>query len=199
MIDRKLFTPALLHTQNGHSQRLLQVLNIYKDNSELIATAVKDVERIDGAGLGMLRQGYEERKRRLILKAVTLLAPSDVPAKVVEVDGVDDAELIICKDRGWLESALAIYLRHQLTSDSLPAACTAELGEATGYYAHSVIAALWDHIELGEEHLVGCVKPQVYECTESGRQVLENARSFCKKPYSPGLNDKSTACKLIAF
>jgi hypothetical protein len=198
VIESSSHLPFCIHKMDV-AQRLLQILNIYKDNSELIATAVKDVQRIEGAGLGILRQGYEERKRRLILKAVTLLAPSDVPAKVVEVDGFDDAELIICRERGWLESALAIYLRHQLTSDALAAACTAELGEATGYYAHSTIAALWDHVELGAERLVESVKPQVYACTESGRQVLENARGFCKKPYATDLNDKPTACKVIAF
>ena len=102
-------------------------------------------------------------------------------------------------ERGWFESGLAIYLRSQLTSDALAAACTAELGEATGFYAHSANAALWDHIELGEEHLIGSLKPQVYECTESGRQLLENARGFCKKPYGPYLNDISTDCKVVAF
>jgi len=181
------------------AQRLLQVLSIYKDNSELIATAVKDVRQLEGAGLNFLRQGYEERRRKLILKAVTLLAPSDIPAKVVEVDGVDDAELIISRDRGWLESALAIYLRNELTSNALAAACKAKLGEATGHYAHSVIAAIWDHIDLGEERLLECVKPQVYQCKESGRQILENARAFCKKPYELQQTGELNACKVIAF
>jgi hypothetical protein len=98
-----------------------------------------------------------------------------------------------------LESALAIYLRHELTSEALEAACTAELGEATGFYAHSIMAAVWDHVDLGEERLVECVKPKVYECTESGRQILENARGFCQKAYGPDQIDKSVTCKVIAF
>ena len=187
---------------NSHTmevaQRLLQILTTYQENSELISTAVKDLRRVEGEGLTMLRQGYEERKRKLILKAVALLAPSDIPAKVVEVDGVDDAELAVCQAGGWLNSALSIYLRHEYTYSALAKACEAELGDSVGFYAHSVLAAVWDHIDLGDEGLTELVKPSLYDCVDSGRQLLENARMLCRTTYlsPPG---KSVRCDVLAF
>jgi hypothetical protein len=179
-------------------QRLLQILKVYQDNSELISTAVKDLRRIEGEGLSLLRQGYEERKRKFILKAVALLAPSDIPAKVVEVDGVDDAELMVCQAKGWLNGALAIYLRHDHVSNALTTMCEAELGDSVGFYATSAIAAVWDHVELGDEGLTELVKPSVFECADSGRQVLENARRLCQSAYlsPPG---EPVCCHVLAF
>ena len=180
------------------AQRLLQILTTYQENSELISKAVKDLRRVEGEGLTMLRQGYEERKRKLILKAVALLAPSDIPAKVIEVDGVDDAELAVCQAGGWLNSALSIYLRHEYTSSALAKACEAELGDSVGFYAHSVLAAVWDHIDLGDEGLTELVKPSLYDCIDSGRQLLANARMLCRTTYlSP--HGESVGCDVLAF
>src|SRR5277367_4313149 len=119
---------------------LQQMLNVYQDNSELISTAVHQSRDVEKSGLATLKAGFAERRRKLILKAVTLLAPSDIPAKVLEVDGVDDAELVICQERGWLNTAFAIYLRQDDVSGALALGCTADLGHEIGYYAHSVLA-----------------------------------------------------------
>src|SRR5882757_8716536 len=105
------------------AQTLLQILGVYQDNSELISSAVKDLRQVQEGAFSTLRRGYEERKRKLILKAVALLAPSDIPAKVVEVDGVDDAELCVLREKGSLDGALAIYLRHDLVANALAAVC----------------------------------------------------------------------------
>ena len=180
------------------AQRLLQILTTYQENSELISKAVNDLRRVEGEGLTMLRHGYEARKRKLILKAVALLAPSNIPAKVIEVDGVDDAELALCQAKGWLNSALSIYLRHENTHSALAKACEAELGDAVGFYAHSVLAAVCDHIDLGDEGLTELVKPSLYDCVESGRQLLENARMLCRTAHlsPPG---ESVRCDVLAF
>jgi len=132
------------------TQRLLGILNVYKDNSELISTAVKDVHLVGSEVTSVLRMGLENRRRKLILKAIALLAPSDIPAKVVEVDGVDDAELLILRDMGHLEEALAIYFRHDSVSQALFNACALEFDEGTAFYAYSIYAAAWDCVELGE-------------------------------------------------
>ena len=180
------------------TQRLLQILKVYKENSDLISTAVKDLGRTDGAGMPGLMRGLEERKRKYILKAVALLAPSDIPAKVVEVDGLDDAELSVCQAKEWLNSALAIYLRHEDVSNAVATMCEAELGEALGFYAHSVLAAVWDHVELEEEGLLELVSPSIFECADSGRQFLENARGLCRRAYlSP--HGEPVRCDLLAF
>ena len=144
-----------------------------------------------------LKKGFEERKRKLILKAIALLAPSDIPAKVLEVDGVDDAELVICQEKGWLNTALAIYLRHDDVSNAMETACRTDLGTEVGYYAPSVLAAVWDHVELGDERLTDFVKPSVFECTESGRQLLENARAFCHKSCQSRAGPVD--CRVLAF
>lgn len=161
------------------TQTLLQILGVYRDNSELISSAVKDLRQVQEGPFSTLRRGYEERKRKLILKAVALLAPSDIPAKVVEVDGVDDTELCVLREKGSLDSALAIYLRHDLVAEALATVCKIKHGDALGFYVHSLLAAVWDHVELGNERLLEAVKPVVYECTKGGRQVLENARGLC--------------------
>ena len=179
--------------------QLLQILGIYKDNSELIGMAVKDLQRVEDQGLAKLKQGYEERKRKLILKAIALLAPSDVPAKVMEVDGVDDAELTLCQSKGWLQSALAIYLRHEDVSEALATTCTAEMGEHLGFYAHTVLAAAWDHVELGTERLTELVKPIVYECGDDGRKFLEHAKNFCGKAWHQSPTHSPKRCKVLAF
>ena len=179
------------------AQRLLQNLGVYQDNSELISAAVSGLRRVEDSGLARLRQGYEERKRKFILKAIALLAPSDVPAKVVEVDGVDDAELLIYQDKGWLKSALAIYLRTEDVASAGSAICHAELGDAVGACAQSILAATWDHVELGDEGLTELVKPKIYECADLGRQVLENAREFCQTEYDSLL--EIVLSKIIAF
>src|SRR5205809_1542809 len=119
------------------AQRLLEILRIYKDNSELVSSAVKDIQQLRTEGQSRLRRGLEERKRKLILKAIALLAPSDIPAKVLEVDGVDDAELLVCQEEGWLDKALGLYLRHESVSEALQKACAAELGGGVGYYTYS--------------------------------------------------------------
>ncbi|KAF8531944.1 hypothetical protein BDD12DRAFT_902670 [Trichophaea hybrida] len=152
------------------ARSLLEILKTYKDNKDLVSTAVQDVQLIGVEGQTMLRRGLEERKRKLILKAIALLAPSDVPTKVLEVDGVDDAELLICRAKGWLNKALAIYLRHDSVSKALEKACATEFGQGLGFYVYSILAAAWDHVELGEERLVQLVKPSFYECTLSGHQ-----------------------------
>ena len=189
---------------NSHTmevaQRLLQILTTYQENSELISKAVNDLRRIEGEleGLTILRQGYEERNRQRILKAVALLAPSDIPAKVIEVDGVDDAELAVCQAKGWLDSALSTYLRHESTYSALAKACEAEFGEAVGCYANSVMTAVCDHIDLGDECLTEFVKPSPYDCVDSGRQLLENARMLCRTAYLPPFGG-SVRCDVLAF
>jgi hypothetical protein len=179
-------------------QQFLQILHIYQDNSELIATAVKDLHQIGDSGLTALRKGLEERKRKYILKAVALLAPSDVPAKVVEVDGVDDAELVVCGSHGWINTAFATYLRHDNLAKALSAACSTVLGEVVGFYAYSALAAVWDHVELGDERLVDAEKPTVYQCTDGGRQALENARKLCHDLFLASRPD-SASYRILAF
>lgn len=180
------------------AQRLLQILQVYKDNSELVSSAVKEVQQIGLGGQTNLRQGLEERKRKLILKAITLLAPSDVPAKVLEIDGVDDAELLVCLAKGWLNKALAIYLRQDNVSEALDKACMAEFGQGLSFYTHSILAAAWDHVELGDEGLTELIKPSIYECTPSGRQRMENARLFCRTVYQR-TSSKAVRCNVLAF
>ena len=179
--------------------QLLQIMGVYNDNSELIGMAVKDVQSVKDQGLSKLKQGYEERKRKLILKAIALLAPSDIPAKVIEVDGVDDAELLLCQEEGWLQSALAVYLRQEDVSDALATTCTAEMGGDVGFYAHSVLAAAWDHVELGVEGLIELVKPMAYECGGDGRKVLEHAKTFCGRIWHQALPLNAMHCKVLAF
>ncbi|KAI9240546.1 MAG: hypothetical protein BYD32DRAFT_484825 [Podila humilis] len=164
-------------------QGLLGILKIYKENSDFIETAVKDVRLVSDVGQTILKRGLEERKRKHILKALALLAPSDVPAKVIEIDGVDDAELSVCKAEGWLNSALAIYLRHGDISNTLAAMCIADFGKGVGAYTHSVLAAVWDHVELGDQRLTEVVKSSIYECADSGRLILENASNLCETDY----------------
>lgn len=179
-------------------QQLLQVLHVYQDNGELIASAVKDLRKIEASGLAALKRGLEERKRKHILKAIALLSPSDIPAKVVEVDGLDDAELAIFESRGWTCPSFSIYLRHSDLINALAKACSAIHGVAIGFYAHSILPAVWDHIDLGHEHLVESEKPLTYQCAEHGRQVFENAHRLCHETFqaSSSMAEKWT---VIAF
>ena len=73
---------------------------------------MKDLRNVGDSGFTALRKGLDERKRKYILKAISLLAPRDVPAKVVETDGLDDAELTVCESQEWIKTAFSIYLRH---------------------------------------------------------------------------------------
>ena len=75
-------------------RELWETFKTYQNNKEFIDEAVKDIEFLKTEGLTALKRGLDNRKRKFILKAVSLLVPSDVPAKVLEVDGVDDSELL---------------------------------------------------------------------------------------------------------
>ena len=62
------------------AQRLLEILRIYKDNSELVSSAVKDIQQLRTEGQSRLRRGLEERKRKLILKdQITRLESELIP------------------------------------------------------------------------------------------------------------------------
>ena len=179
-------------------QQLLEVLNIYKDNSELISSAVTGIRLAGSSAAPRLARALEERKRRLILKAIALLARSDIPAKVVEVDGLDDAELLAIKDKGYLKNALAIFFRQQELYDILFQTCSSKFGEGTAFYSHSILAAAWDSVELGDEDLIKLVKPEIYDCTASGRQYLENGRLLCDTAWNES-PVSSIPCKILAF
>lgn len=179
-------------------QQLLQIFHVYQDNSELIATAVKDLQQIGDSGFSRLKHGLEERKRKHILKAIALLAPSNIPAKVLEIDGPDDAELVLCESSGWIKTAFALYLRHDSLAKSTSTACSALLGGAVGFYTHSILAAIWDHVELGDEGLTDAEKPTIYQCSETGRQVFENARRMCLGSFSSP-SPSAVSYKILAF
>ena len=53
--------------------------------------------------------------------------------------------------------------------------CMAE-NVTVGFDTHSVLTAVWDHVELGDERLTELIRPSIFECVDSGRQLLENAR-----------------------
>ena len=63
---------------------------------------------------------------------------------------------------------------------------------------HSMLTAVWDHVELADERLTELIRPSIFECVDSGRQLLENARRLWQKSYlsPPG---EIVVCDVLAF